>query len=143
YAELYTKELPFYAKDTVGLYRTKSAFSDCVHIFCSIDELPRELISSLQFIQEMGSLFQLDSSYFLCLPAKGKDKRKEDLLAQALERCGLTFQRRESTSLPAIEICASDALGRRWTTGVLVLRAHHKEKELVTLCVSALYSLER
>ena len=157
YAELIERELSLFSKDTDGLFRTKSCFGDALHIFCRPQEVANELISSLQFIQEMGTLFTLDYSYSLLLPRQGKGKEFSKgnefkdrgvvaVFIQALEKTGCEYQSTYSKGFlagPRIELYAQDVRGGKWLVAALGMAEEEKSMQRCTLAMSTFFSLER
>ena len=155
YAELTERETWLYAKDTEGLFLTKSMFCDCLHTFCRPQELASELNSSLQFIQEIGRLFALDYSYVFFLP-KGKREGKSaikgqvEVFTQSLEANSCTFETQVQKSAilgPKIEAYATDVRGVKWLVATVELAVSdlkdEEGHEFLTMSQSSFFSLER
>jgi len=143
FAELYQREVAIYSKETDGLFRTKNSWSDAQHIFCSKDTVKDELISSLQSIQEIGSLLSLDFVYVLRLP---KEKKWRSSCIEALQKVGLEYSE-EGTPVPIsgprIEAYAEDLRGRKWLISIVGIDDEKKNESFVTIVESLFFSLER
>lgn len=92
-----------------------------VSIFCNREDLLKELISSLHFIEQTIKIFQLESRIYIVNPKKEKGE-KLSFLIEALHQKGLSFVEQEKPLFPKgalldrlqIEFRMLDCLGREW-----------------------------
>jgi threonyl-tRNA synthetase len=161
FGEFITKETPLYAKDCEGLFRPKASFGDVQHIFCRLTELKDEIISSLQFIQEIFKLLGFDLKYILQLPKEKKsdgafEKKLQDAFVESLKEAGCEAEVEQMRLLsgPRIEVRSFDVRGRSWLVAVLGIDTELSVKFDLTytsesselMCVlaqSVFFSLER
>ncbi|MGK5594973.1 MAG: His/Gly/Thr/Pro-type tRNA ligase C-terminal domain-containing protein [Parachlamydiaceae bacterium] len=113
-------------------------------------------ISSLQFIQKIIKIFDLNHewvlrSYWPPEVSKKQWQAQADLLKSAAKECGINLNIDKESgglppkdgykcSFPRLEMCVYDALGKRWPVSLLGF-AHNGKKEF--LSITPLVSLER
>lgn len=140
-AELIDKEFSCYSKDTLDLFRTKYSSGDVLRTFARPQDVEAELISSLQFIQEIDNLLALDFVFILRF---AKETKEKESCIRALEKSGFKYQLRcEKLPLtgPRIEVHAKDVRGRLFLVSVVGIE--EVSAELVVSTSSAYFSLER
>lgn len=162
YAELLEKEHLLFAKDCDGLFRSKSCFGDVQHIFCRLEELETELISSLQFVKTVFTTLGIEYSFILRRPLERRKERDErkvgDIIASAFEKCGevvgSSFDRM-ALSGPRIEVRSTDLRGRSMPIALigidnelpvkydLSFKDEERVEEVFVLAQSIFVSLER
>ncbi len=111
-----------------GLLRVRGFTQDDAHIFCTPDQLEREILGVIDLAQFMLSSFGFHE-YEIELSVRGKGEKEkyigrdevwehaEDALRIALEKKGLKYTRMEGEAKfygPAIDIKVKDAIGRGW-----------------------------
>ncbi|KKO19890.1 MAG: threonine--tRNA ligase [Candidatus Brocadia sp.] len=111
-----------------GLLRVRGFTQDDAHIFCTPDQLEREILGVIDLAQFMLSSFGFHE-YEIELSVRGKGEKEkyigkdevwehaENALKIALEKKGLKYTRMEGEAKfygPAIDIKVKDAIGRGW-----------------------------
>lgn len=120
-----------------ALFVTRSFSADETHIFCSPELVVEELISSLQFIQKIINMVDVEGQWILTSPLKrggasAREGRALQAMKAAMQACGiecLSLSPAESQTWPhseaansdvshsdvsKVELYFYDALGRRW-----------------------------
>ena len=106
-----------------GPLTSRTYTMDHQHSFCSMEQLPSELNSSLQFIVKMITLLQLN--YRVYLKGRGRSsrgaapywERATGLLTKALTECNLESSsdgEDDASCGPRVEFCLIDAFGGEW-----------------------------
>ncbi len=114
-----------------GLTRVKSFSQDDSHIFCSFDQIEKEVSSFLKFLEEVYSDFGFkDPTYNLSLRPEnrsGSDEiwdKSEEIMKRILESSGMKYSVQEGEGAfygPKIDITIPDALDREWQLGTVQL----------------------
>jgi threonyl-tRNA synthetase len=105
-----------------GLFSPRADTMDLEYIFCTQEQLSKELISSLQFIEKCIKIFGFEYRWHLNTKLEaGINKRlwnsNAELLEAALKTCSLDYTLdKQGISLygPSVEVGLADALGRLW-----------------------------
>lgn len=109
--------------DLWGMFDAEIATIDQAHIFCTLEQVEEEIISSLQFIDKIIKIFSFECHW--SLKGRGQKfagtpkgwKRGIDALASAFEKCGIAFEQ-DSDEIayegPTAEMTLVDSLGREW-----------------------------
>lgn len=117
-----------------GLFETYSYEKEITTIFCSKDQVVKELISSLHFFEKIIKIFGFEHQWYLLLQRprgmKGRDQWNQciEVLQSALMSHGLHSvldKEGETRYGPRVEVRIADALGRFWPTGYVALDAMH------------------
>jgi threonyl-tRNA synthetase len=116
-----------------GLMRVRGFTVDDAHLFCTPEQIPREIGDCLDFVIEVFNTFGFDKVKFE-LSVKGSDTGKqylgeeedwvkaENALALALDERGITYERIEGEAAfygPKIDLKIEDAIGRLWQLGTV------------------------
>lgn len=129
YAELGT--VYRYEKDGVrhGLFRVRGFTQDDAHIFCTPDQIVKEIKDTVEFAKNMLGKFGFHDiqAYLSTKPAKavGDPARWEQAtqsLRDALDQEGMTYEVDEGGGAfygPKIDMKIKDALGRPWQLGTV------------------------
>lgn len=126
-----------------GLFRTKECFQDVVFRLCPPDELEQELISSLQFIQELLSMFILDTTFALVQSRAKKMQPIQERLAASTKLLQPVLETStEKNARPRLELRATDARKRQWLAAFVEVEAID-EKGALLITQSTVFSLER
>lgn len=164
YVEWTTKYKDVKVGDLKGLLRTQTYTVDCSHIFCTPNLVHQELISSLQFIDKIVKVFNVEAHWHLCVQ-KAKFSRKPKgweqgiaWLINALESLSIHYSVDEQKMMwsgPRIELRYTDPLGRMWRGPYVGIDCYHPEalqlhsndkhtvSAIVMLTCSMMGSLER
>ncbi|MBV9660004.1 MAG: threonine--tRNA ligase [Acidimicrobiales bacterium] len=112
-----------------GLLRARGFTQDDSHIFCTPEQLPRELADLLAFVLRLLRAFGLTEfeAELATRPEKYVGDPAEwdiatDALRHALEAAGLAYQVAEGEGAfyaPKIDVHVRDAIGRRWQVSTL------------------------
>ena len=111
-----------------GLLRVRAFTQDDAHIFCTREQLNDEIISIIDFLQEMMEVFGFTFRFEVSTkPEKsiGSDEiweYSESSLFKALKNKGLEFSVNEADGAfygPKIDIKLTDAIGREWQCGTI------------------------
>lgn len=114
---------PFLERQLQGLVRTRMQTQDAAYNFCSMEQLEKELISSLHFIREFTKMFEFKHrwqvSYSSRVRKSGVEREKASLekLEAALEACGIKYDKNASQRHlkgPQVMMVFQDVLGREW-----------------------------
>ncbi len=107
-----------------GLLRSYSSFVDRLTIFCTEDQVINELISSLQFIEQIVRIFGFEGHWYLVSSGKkgskqGWENQVISWLMQAVQNCQMTYKSEVQGSFysrrgPSLERRLVDCLGREW-----------------------------
>ena len=116
-----------------GLFRARSYQSDLVSIFCHEEQLSRELNYSLQFIEQIITIFDFEVCWYLVASGSSKFRvgdrnRATDRLKSALEACSISYELDEDQGEPRIEARMIDSLGREWVGPVIEIVLSAKER---------------
>lgn len=120
-----------------GLLRARAFTADSAYVFCTSEQVLKELISSLQFIDKTFKMFGFETHWHLMTKnqnSKGflkKWEESQDSLVKALQACGLNYTlEKENKSLygPRLEMRFADALGRKWKGPYIYIDMHHPER---------------
>jgi threonyl-tRNA synthetase len=116
-----------------GLMRVRGFTVDDAHLFCTPEQIPKEIGDCLDFVVQVFSTFGFDKVKFE-LSVKGSDTSKQYLgeeedwvkaekaLALALDERGITYERIEGEAAfygPKIDLKIEDAIGRLWQLGTV------------------------
>lgn len=106
-----------------GLFRTRIYTTDLAYIFCSKEQVAKELISSLHFINKIIKIFGFEHQWNLCIHRASRSipKARWDegvkKLSEALEASEISCSIDKETDSqygPRVEIRIADAFGRYW-----------------------------
>ncbi|MBA3958640.1 MAG: hypothetical protein H0X51_09660 [Parachlamydiaceae bacterium] len=120
-----------------GLLQSRSDELNWTQIFCTEGQLQEELISSLQFIDQIIKIFRLEQQWILCTtpptPFKNKGLWAEavESLESAMRHLNLDYaldKQAETLYGPKIAIKWTDAIGRQWQGPFVGLDVTHPEK---------------
>ena len=116
-----------------GLMRVRGFTVDDAHLFCTPEQIPREIDDCVDFAYQVLKTFGFDKIKFE-LSIKGSDTNKlylgadEDwenatkMLAAGLDARGITYERMEGEAAfygPKIDFKIEDAIGRLWQLGTV------------------------
>jgi threonyl-tRNA synthetase len=116
-----------------GLMRVRGFTVDDAHLFCTPEQVRREIDDCVDFVVEVFRTFGFDKVKFE-LSVKGAEtnkqylgsdedwRRAEAALAEALEARGVSYERYEGEAAfygPKIDIKIEDAIGRLWQLGTV------------------------
>jgi threonyl-tRNA synthetase len=116
-----------------GLMRVRGFTVDDAHLFCTPEQIPREIGDCVDFVVQVLSVFGFDKVKFE-LSIKGSDTSKQYLgaeedwerataaLAKALDERGVVYERVEGEAAfygPKIDFKIEDAIGRLWQLGTV------------------------
>ena len=116
-----------------GLMRVRGFTVDDAHLFCTPEQIPREIGDCVDFVVQVLSVFGFDKVKFE-LSIKGSDTSKQYLgaeedwerataaLAKALDERGVAYERIEGEAAfygPKIDFKIEDAIGRLWQLGTV------------------------
>jgi threonyl-tRNA synthetase len=116
-----------------GLMRVRGFTVDDAHLFCTPEQIPKEIGDCLDFVIQVFKTFGFDKVKFE-LSVKGSDTSKQYLgeaedwvkaekaLALALDERGITYERIEGEAAfygPKIDLKIEDAIGRLWQLGTV------------------------
>ena len=113
-----------------GLLRVRHFVQDDAHIFCTLDQVPDELLACLDYAYYLYDLFELDMRVELSLRPKNRLGTDEDWdlaeaeLVKALAAKGLDYTEslgEGSFYGPKIDLHMADSLGRSWQLGTVQL----------------------
>jgi threonyl-tRNA synthetase len=113
-----------------GLLRVRHFVQDDAHIFCTLDQVPDELLACLDYAYYLYDLFELDMRVELSLRPEnrlGTDEEwdlAEAELVKALAAKGLDYTESEGEGSfygPKIDLHMADSLGRSWQLGTVQL----------------------
>jgi threonyl-tRNA synthetase len=106
-----------------GLLKSRSYSKEVTHIFCTLDQIDKELISSLQFIDKSIKMFGFEYHWYLIPRGRKSAGTKADWekgtqwITKALKDCGFAY----TTDLdahsfygPRVALRFKDVLGREW-----------------------------
>jgi threonyl-tRNA synthetase len=116
-----------------GLMRVRGFTVDDAHLFCTPEQIPREIDDCVDFAYQVLKTFGFDKIKFE-LSVKGSDTSKlylgeeedwrkaESALAAGLDARGIDYQRMEGEAAfygPKIDFKIEDAIGRLWQLGTV------------------------
>jgi threonyl-tRNA synthetase len=116
-----------------GLMRVRGFTVDDAHLFCTPEQVRKEIDDCLDFVVEVFRTFGFDKVKFE-LSVKGSDTSKqwlgteadwaqaESALAEALDGRGISYERIEGEAAfygPKIDLKIEDAIGRLWQLGTV------------------------
>jgi threonyl-tRNA synthetase len=116
-----------------GLMRVRGFTVDDAHLFCTPEQIHKEISDCVDFVNQVFSTFGFDKVKFE-LSVKGSDTSKqylgeeedwvkaENALALALNERGITYERIEGEAAfygPKIDLKIEDAIGRLWQLGTV------------------------
>jgi len=113
-----------------GLFRVRAFTQDDAHIFCTEDQVRKELVDLINLIDRMYKVFGFE--YLVELSTKpenamGSDKQWEDAteaLRDALEETGVNYKINEGDGAfygPKIDFHVKDSIGRTWQCATVQL----------------------
>jgi threonyl-tRNA synthetase len=118
-----------------GLMRVRGFTVDDAHLFCTPEQIRKEIGDCVDFVKEVFHTFGFDKVKFE-LSVKGSDTSKnylgeeedwvkaESALAEALNERNVTYERIEGEAAfygPKIDLKIEDAIGRLWQLGTVQL----------------------
>ncbi len=116
-----------------GLMRVRGFTVDDAHLFCTPEQIGKEISDCIDFVVEVFGTFGFDKVRFE-LSVKGSDTSKQYLgaeddwvkaetaLAAALDERGIPYERMEGEAAfygPKIDLKIEDAIGRLWQLGTV------------------------
>jgi threonyl-tRNA synthetase len=116
-----------------GLMRVRGFTVDDAHLFCTPEQVRKEIGDCVDFVKEVFRTFGFDKVKFE-LSVKGSDTSKhylgeeeewakaENALAEALDARGVIYERVEGEAAfygPKIDLKIEDAIGRLWQLGTV------------------------
>src|SRR5213594_3295562 len=116
-----------------GLMRVRGFTVDDAHLFCTPEQIPREIDDCVDFAYQVLKTFGFDKIKYE-LSVKGSDRSKlylgadedwqkaESALAAGLDARGIDYQRMEGEAAfygPKIDFKIEDAIGRLWQLGTV------------------------
>lgn len=113
-----------------GLSRVRGFTQDDAHLFCRLDQITKEVVDVIQFVDDTLKLFNMDFEVELSTrPEKYIGEKEiwdqaEASLRQALEQYGLHYQVNEGDGAfygPKIDFKLKDAIGRTWQCSTVQL----------------------
>jgi threonyl-tRNA synthetase len=120
-----------------GMFRVRQITMDDAHIFCTPDQINKEITSVLELIKTFYGVFGLKPKFLLSTKpdeAMGDSKlweKAEKSLADALKSNGLSFELKPKDGAfygPKIDIQIKDSLGRDWQMATIQLDFQMPEK---------------
>ncbi len=112
-----------------GLFRVRSFTQDDAHVFCTPEQLQKEIEDCIEYIQETYKDFGFKEilTFIATQPEKSIGSKKDwDLATKSLEKsldaCKLKYKIKEGEGAfygPKIEFNIKDALGRLWQCGTI------------------------
>ncbi len=150
-----------------GLHDTRFVMADQGHIFCEVEQVVKEVISCLQFIDKIVKMFNFEGYWCLQVDepkAAALSLRYQKAIAsidEAFTVCGYSYSEslKDAVSLhqyrgPVLEMRLTDALGREWKGPFIAFdfvsadylkrcSQNSKSGTLTVLAVSVFRSLER
>ncbi|MFC1756443.1 threonine--tRNA ligase [Patescibacteria group bacterium] len=113
-----------------GLFRVRTITQDDAHIFCTEDQVIKEIQSLLRAVIEYYTVFKIKPVFFLSTrpenfmgEAKTWTKAEKDLV-EALRKEKIKYEVKEKDGAfygPKIDLDIEDALGRRWQLATIQL----------------------
>lgn len=105
-----------------GFYRTYSHTTDRLVIFCTENQVIKEIISSLHFFEEIVRIFSFEVQwYWVASEGKGHKKPSTDWLAQVIQQLHLPHTKEENQEtdkalreVQRLEMRLVDSLGGQW-----------------------------
>lgn len=125
-----------------GLFRVRTFTQDDAHIYMRSDQIESEVISLIQFIDRVYSIFGL--TYDIELSTRPESKyigdleiweKSEQALASACERAGKSFKVNPGDGAfygPKLDFHIKDSLGRVWQCGTIQLDMNLPERFDIT-----------
>jgi threonyl-tRNA synthetase len=114
-----------------GLFRVRSFTQDDGHIYCSIDQIKQEVLTSINLVYEVMHKFGFDSiKIALSTRPKGSLgsdefwQKAEQSLKDALDAAGATYTIQDGEGAfygPKIEFHIEDSMGRKWQCSTIQL----------------------
>jgi threonyl-tRNA synthetase len=123
--------------DEYGLLKARTYSADAATLFCESDQLDKELISSLQFINKVVNIFGFEAHWILTVKSRNvqstsrKWKEAENSLVNAMKASGIDYALDNDEKAyygPSVEVRISDALGRQWAFSYVSIDIYHPEK---------------
>lgn len=120
-----------------GLFRTRNYLSDHGYIFCAIEQVLEELISSLHFIDKTVKIFGFEYHWYLCTQSEkftgtlDSWKIGIDQLIKALDISGFNYtldKEKKALYGPRVEVRFIDALGQEWEGPSLSMDFSHPKR---------------
>jgi threonyl-tRNA synthetase len=111
-----------------GLFDSHLVSADYAHMFCTPEQLPGELISSLQFIDKIIKMFGFE--YCWHLKGKRQKEKAEKYFISAFEKTGFVYTHIEETSFAGwvAETRLIDRFGREWKGPYVALDLHAPDR---------------
>lgn len=121
-----------------GLFRVRCFTQDDAHIFCTHEQLQKEIVKLLRLYDKMYSIFGLD--YSIVLSTRPKEgyigdikvwNHAEKILAKACKASGKEFKINEGDGAfygPKLDFKLKDCLGRVWQCGTIQLDMNLPER---------------
>jgi threonyl-tRNA synthetase len=136
-----TQKVELFPQDCEGLFNTKNCQTDRITRAVTIDQLEDEIISSLQFMQELLRMLGLDFRYVLVLSGNRQHAQMQDKITGAFSRMGVDFAKEEKKIQKIrLELRASDRRAREWTLATLEVA---RLEGIVLLTQTSVVSVER
>ena len=116
------------ASQRVGLLNEPAIIQDIFTIFCGVDSLRDNLISSLQFIHQISTIFGFEHHWYVCARRQRNSPIREGwdaaaaTLVDALQASGIGSYLEEAEPVrvgPKVEMRIRDVYQREWVCGYL------------------------
>lgn len=130
-----------------GLMRVRSFTMDDAHIYCTVDQMEQEILTTIDITKTVYRKFGFDSLtiYISTRPASsmGSDEQWEratQALKSALQKAGLPFTIKEGEGAfygPKIEFHIQDSMERSWQCGTIQVDFNQPENFDLTYVTSA------
>lgn len=125
-----------------GLFQTKEQTQEFVFRLFNEEEIERELIYSLQFMQELLSIFEIELSFALVLSRAKKAQAIQDVLAACSKQFDPVVEDAAlRNAKPRLELRTKDARRKEWLIAFIEIET--VETAQVLLTQSTVFSLER
>ena len=136
-------ETPTLPQEWTGLFQTNECIQDVIFRLVEQEMFEQELISSLQFIQELLSIYRLDTTFALVQSrAKKMQPIQERLEASTKQHCPVFESSTEKNAKPRIEVRAIDARKRQWLVAFVEIELVDTS-DLLLFTQRTVFSLER
>ncbi len=123
-----------------GLGRVRAIQLNDAHVFCALEQVVDEVVAALELVRRAHAAMGIVASrHRLSLPgpngryvdAPDLWRRSTELLAEALDRSGMAYERAEDEAAfygPKIDVQFTDAAGREFTLSTVQVDFHQPER---------------